>query len=182
MINRRNVLVGPVLAALAGCVPDSMLQAGPEARDYSIDSIDVAAASDALVTPFSLDGLSEAEQVETIKREIRKALAERMGKRKGRARKARLEVVLRFMDVASSAGRVLRGNDSEIRAEVRLVDAKTRKIVAFHPNVRGVDRGMQGVGAAAGIVSLAVNIATADATYARAAETWVDAVERWLGP
>lgn len=181
MITRRNVLVGPALLALAGCANDSMFHAGPAARDYAIDSIDVAVAPDARFSPFSLDGLSEAEQGELAKREIKKALSERMKNRKSGKKKARIEVVLRFIDVASSAGRVLHGNNSEIGAEVRLIDTKTRKIVASHPNIRAVDLGMTGVGPAAAILALTVNIATADGTYAKVAEIWAGAFERWLG-
>lgn len=180
MITRRNFFAGTAVLALAGCAHDKLLRAGPSARDYSVESVDVGVAPDAIFNLMSLDGLSNAEQGEMIKREVKQATSVRVLQRPGGPRKAHLEIVLRIVDVSSAAGRVLSVSDSVIRADVRLVDAKTKEIVAFQPNLEAIDKPMRGDGNIGLVVSLVVNAASADQTYRKVATVFADKVREWL--
>ena len=180
MITRRNFFAGTAVLALAGCAHEKLLRAGPGARDYSVESVDVGVAPDAIFNLMSLDGLSDAEQGEIIKREVKQATTVRVAQRPGGPRKAHLEIVLRVVDVSSAAGRVLSVSDSHIRADVRLVDAKTKEIVAFQPNLEAIDKPARAEGNIGIIASLVVNAATADQTYRKVATVFADKVKEWL--
>lgn len=179
---------GAILAAglaLAACNQAAPVTAGPAAAEYTVASVDVGVAPDAVFSLLSLDGMSDAEQAEKIKAEVKRAVTVRATDRRGGPKKANLEVVLRLVDVASGAGRVLAAKDSEIVGDVRLIDSQTRKVIAFQPNLHGIDKGARnessiGVIPVGAMVSLAVNAAGADATYRTVAEAYAGAVGRWL--
>ena len=189
MPTRRTVLVSGMMmamgAALAACTQTGGLHAGPAAHDYTVASVDIAVAPDAVFQLISLDGMSDAEQGEKMKAELRRAVAAEVSTRHAGPKKANLEIVLRLVDVASGAGRVLGAMDSRIIGDVRLIDSQTKAVVAFEPNLTAVDQGARNnstIGAIpiGAIASLAVNAAGADKTYQSVAEAYAKAVGRWL--
>lgn len=184
MTTRRAMIFGLPALVLAGCGQTST-GAGPEAANYTIAGVDVAVAPDAVFSFVSLDGLTDAQQGEMMKAELRRVVYARVGGHVGRPKQARLELILRLVDVASGAGRVLGASDSTIVADVRLTDAVDKHVVAFRANLRADEQGMKASGSigmipVGSIVSLAVNASNADKTYTLVAEAFAKQVEVWL--
>lgn len=186
MTTRRAMILALPALVLAGC-GQTETGAGPEAANYGIVGVDVAVAPDATFDFISLDGLTDAQQGEMMKAELRRVVFARVGPGgpAGRPKQGRLELILRAVHVASGAGRVLGASDSLIVADVRLTDAVDKHVVAFRANLKAEEKGLKsqasiGMIPVGAIASLAVNASNADKTYMLVAEAFAKQVEVWL--
>ncbi|EJN02509.1 hypothetical protein [Phyllobacterium sp. YR531] len=175
------VVVGAVL--LAGCVTqDPRLTVA--LKTARVTDVRIELAPDLKMGSPLLNGVSQQSQVTLVSHVLQQKLSQGLKGYPGGTVPARLVVTLHDLDVASTPGRIIAGNNSFIDGTVRLEDMRTGSLIAQAQQIRANDITVRGGGLAI-IPAMVINAAVTPnqtAVATQLAETFAKKVRTWLTP